>query len=467
MEKVLNKDFAMELLRVMLQNGGDFAEVYLQSSRNLTISLDDRKIEDIISGLNEGVGLRLIKGDNTYYASSNDLKKESLLKMADNLQRYINESNKAYIKGFDDKPLLNNCPIKIKPQEVSIDKKIHLLRDCETAARDFDCRITQYAGIYRESFGDVEIFNSEGTHTKEERCYITLYNGATAKDGGEMGTGSKVLSAYSGFELLMDESPIKDAREASRIAIHQLDAAEVSAGTFTVVLSGKAGGTMIHESIGHGLEGDFNAISIGVYSGKIGQRVASDCITVVDDGTLSNLRGSGDYDDEGTKTSKVVLIENGILKAYLCDRKNGRLLDINLTGNGRRESYRHIPIPRMRNTILLAGDKKPEDIISSVKDGIYVADIGGGQVDIVTGDFMFNVREAYRIRNGKIKDPLKGVTLIGNGPKVLSKIDLVGNDLGFTSGTCGKDGQGVPVTSGMPTVRIPEIVVGGKAKAVK
>jgi len=285
-----------------------------------------------------------------------------------------------------------------------------------------------------------------------------------AREGGDNRTGIEVVSEMRGFELFDRMSPYKIGAEAARLAALQLDAKPAPAGTFTVVLSSAAGGTMVHEACGHGLEGDFVKKGLSAYAGKVGEKVAAEGISVVDDGTLDYRRGTGRVDDEGTPTERVMLIENGILRGYLHSRKSAEELKLPRTGNARRQSYRNPPIPRMRNTMILPGEADPEAIVRSVADGILVCRMGGGEVDITSGKFVFAVSEAYRIRDGQIAEPLRDATLIGTGPEVLASIDMVGRDLGFGVGTCGKDGQGVPVSDAQPTLRIPRIVVGGVAE---
>jgi TldD protein len=288
-----------------------------------------------------------------------------------------------------------------------------------------------------------------------------LFGSVIAREGEQIRTGYHALAETRGFELFDEHPPEEVGREAARIALVQLAARPAPAGTFTVVLSSKAGGTMVHEACGHGLEADFVEKSLSIYADKLGERVASDLITVVDDGTLPNRRGSTGMDDEGIPSSRVLLIEKGILKSYLHSRRTARKLGQAPTGNGRRESYRCLPIPRMRNTLIVPGETPPEEIVSGVEEGIFVCQMGGGEVDIASGNFIFNVGEAYMIRHGKIAEPIRDATLIGNGPEVLGSIDAVGSDLGYGVGTCGKDGQRVPVADAQPTLRIPRIVVGG------
>jgi TldD protein len=321
--------------------------------------------------------------------------------------------------------------------------------------------VTQVSCAYRDAEQSVLVAASDGLFAADQRVYVTLHVVAVARERDQIRTGIEARSETRGFEFFDLEPPEEIAREAARQATLQLSARPAPAGTFTVVLSSQAGGTMVHEACGHGLEADFIEKGLSVYAGRIGQQVASPLVTVVDDGTLPNKRGSAAIDDEGVATSRVVLIERGVLRGYLHTRRTARHFKTHPTGNGRRESYRHLPIPRMRNTMILSGGANPDTVVSEVTDGILVCHMGGGEVDVATGNFVFNCSEAYRIRNGKIAEPLRDATLVGNGPEVLSTIDAVGSDLGFGVGTCGKEGQGVPVADAQPTLRIPRIVVSG------
>jgi TldD protein len=348
------------------------------------------------------------------------------------------------------------------PGGVALGEKVEVLGRADRGARSHDPRIRQVTVRYADSVQRVRIAASDGTWEEDTRVYTTLHCNAVASEGGETRTGTEVLSEMRGFELFEEHSAYAIGAEAARLAALQLDAAPAPAGTFTVVLSSRAGGTMVHEACGHGLEGDFVKKGLSIYAGRLGEQVASPLISVVDDGTLPHRRGSGTIDDEGVPTRRVVLIEDGVLRGYLHSRKSADELSMRPTGNGRRESYRYRPIPRMRNTLILPGSSDPDAILRSVEDGILVCRMGGGEVDITSGKFVFEVSEAYRIRGGEIAEPLRDATLIGSGPEVLSSIDRVGRDLGYGVGTCGKDGQGVPVADAQPTLRIPAIVVGGQ-----
>jgi TldD protein len=425
--------------------------------------LDDGQVEAVSSGDDRGAGLRLAEGERTLFASTNRLDAAGLLEEADRLAASLGRPAAVRPEPFRPPRARPPLPIERPPAAVPLEEKVEALRRADRGARRWDPRVRQLTAYYADAEQRVAVATSEGKFEEDLRTYTTLACTAVARRGEEARTGTEVVSEMRGFELFDRSPPHKVGEEAARLAALQLDAAPAPAGTFPVVLASSAGGTMVHEACGHGLEGDFVRKGLSVYAGRVGQKVAAGRISVVDDGTLEYRRGSGGIDDEGTPTSRVVLIENGILRGYLHSRQSARELGAARTGNGRRESYRHPPIPRMRNTMILPGDDDPEEIVRSVADGILVCRMGGGEVDITSGKFVFEVSEAYRLRDGRIAEPLRDATLIGAGPEVLASIDRVGRDLGFAVGTCGKDGQGVPVSDAQPTLRIPRLVVGGVA----
>jgi TldD protein len=453
---------ARRILEALLSRGGEFGEIYCQSNLYTRITLDDGRLEEILSGEDAGVALRLVAGDRTFFYTGNLLDPDALHGEASRLARAMEtEGAPGGVAPFRQMEIPRVSEMRIPPGGVEMGEKVGLLRRAEKVARESDPRVTQFSASYGDSTLSIAVINSDGTWAQETRVYTTLFGSVIAREGDQIRTGYHSLAETRGFELFEEHPPEEVGREAARIALVQLAALPAPAGTFTVVLSSKAGGTMIHEACGHGLEGDFAEKSLSIYAGKLGQRVASDLITVVDDGTLPNKRGSSGMDDEGTPSSRVLLIDRGILKSYLHSRRTARKLGHAPTGNGRRESYRFQPIPRMRNTLILPGATPPEEILAGVKEGIFVCQMGGGEVDIASGNFIFNVGEAYMIRDGRLAEPIRDATLIGNGPEVLGGIDAVGSDLGFGVGTCGKDGQRVPVADAQPTLRIPRIVIGG------
>jgi TldD protein len=337
-----------------------------------------------------------------------------------------------------------------------------MVKRANRVARSFDARIRQVTVTYRENCQEVLIANSEGSLSEDSRNYLTAMVQVVASDGDVIQTGYEPVGGLAGMELFETEPLEVAAEKAARRAVMMLSARKAPAGRMPVVLSSEAGGTMIHEAIGHGLEADLAQSGLSVYSGKTGQQIAAPAITVVDDATLPGRRGSFSFDDEGTEAQRTVLVDRGILKTYLYDRLTAMKDGTRSTGNGRRESYRHRPIPRMTNTMIVPGATRPGEILRSTPKGLFVRKMGGGQVNTVNGDFVFEVSEGYLIENGRIGEPVRGATLVGNGPAILMSIDLVGSDLGFSIGTCGKDGQGSPVSDAQPTLRIPEITVGGE-----
>ena len=339
-----------------------------------------------------------------------------------------------------------------------------LLRTANEVARAVDPRVTQVTVTYAESVQDVLVANSDGTYRSDTRVRLNFALNVVAKQGDVLESGFEAVRGTRGFEMLDDEIVSEAARIAASRAVLNVGAEPAPAGTYTAVLSSEAGGTLIHEAVGHGLEADFNLKGLSVYSGRIGEKVASELITVVDDGRDPGQRGTAAMDDEGNPTHRTVLIEKGVLKTYLSDRKHAEKLGIERSGNARRESFRYLPICRMTNTMIERGESDPDEILRSVADGIFVKKMGGGQVDVVSGNFAFEITECYRIRDGKLAEPLRGATLVGQGPRLMSEIDMVGWDLGYSTGTCGKDGQGAPVADAQPTLRIPSVVVGGKLK---
>jgi len=456
---------AQHALRTALSRGGDWAELYWERHETLQLVLDDGRIEDAISGVDQGAGIRVTKGERTTYANSNVADVDDLIALAGRAARGVAEGGELH-ETSEPAPdeLARPSTVAIDPRDVAVERKVGLLRRANEIARALDPRVQQVTATYAESVQDVLVANSDGLHRADTRVRLNVAVHVVAKQADVLESGFEALRGTAGFEMLTDEAVEQAARDAARRAILNVGAQPAPAGTYTVVLSSEAGGTLIHESVGHGLEADLNLKGLSVYSGRIGQKVASELITVIDDGTDPNKRGTAAMDDEGTPTQRTVLIEKGILRTYLSDRKHAEKLGIKRSGNARRESFRYLPICRMTNTMIARGTSDPEKILRSVKDGVFVKKMGGGQVDVVSGNFAFEITECYRIRDGKLAEPLRGATLVGQGPKLMSEIDMVGTDLGYSTGTCGKDGQGAPVADAQPTLRIPAVVVGGKLK---
>ncbi len=458
---MLDKNQLEEILSRALENGGEFAEIFVEGRRNSGISCEENQIERIVSGLDAGAGIRIISGESTAYGFTNDLSLPGILKVAEVVAKASRTSKKDIVLDLRRLPPEITFPVEKSPDEIPVDDKVSLVMKANEAARNLDSRIRQVTVGYGDVIQEVLIANSDGFYVEDRRIRTRLAINAVAVERGIIQTGYESAGGNVGYELFQETSPIELGEKAARRALLMLSARPAPAGKMTVVMGGEAGGTMIHEACGHGLEADLVQKQLSAYANKKGQKVASQLITVIDDATLPGRYGSFSFDDEGSHSQQTVLIEKGILKDYMYDYLTARKENRGSTGNGRRESYQHRPIPRMTNTLIAPGATDPEEIVNSTKKGLFVKKMGGGQVNTTTGDFVFDVTEGYLIENGKITSPVRGATLTGNGPEVLLKVDMVGNDLGFAIGTCGKDGQGVPVADAQPTIRIPELIVGG------
>jgi TldD protein len=449
-----------------LSAGGDYADLYFESIASTSIGVDESLVKSASQGVSAGCGVRVVSGERTGYAYTDDLSSERLLRAARTASLIANGPAKELVTNFNanegQKPSL--YPIPAADSDASLAAKLSLVMRADKAARAFDPRIVQVRASYSDELRRILIAASDGTFASDTQPLARLNVFVIAKDGiknskGTSGGGGRVeLDFFEG-----GKSPEHFANEAARQAILQLNAVAAPAGDMEVVLGPGWPGVLLHEAVGHGLEADFNRKKTSAFAGLIGQSVASSKVTVVDNGTMPNRRGSLNVDDEGSPTQENVLIENGILKGYLSDKLSARLMGGASTGSGRRESYQSIPMPRMTNTYMLNGDDMPEDIIKSVKRGLYAVNFGGGQVDITSGKFVFSASEAYLIEDGRITAPVRDATLIGNGPEALKYVSMVGNDLALDEGigTCGKDGQSVPVGVGMPTIKLDRMTVGG------
>ncbi len=454
-------------LGAALSEGGDYADLYFEHTTTSSILVDESLVKTASEGISVGCGIRVVAGEQTGYAYSDDLAPERILKAAKIAARIASGPAQVSTVGLSTLESQHDFyPVVHAPTDEGLDPKLDLVRRADAAARAYDSRIGQVRVSYADQIRHVLIAGSDGRMVTDFQPLVRLNVFTLAQEGsnrqsGSSGGGGRVpLEFFTG-----DRSPEWFAKEAARQAIVQLSAQDAPAGEMEVVLGPGWPGILLHEAIGHGLEADFNRKGISAFSGRIGQRVASDICTVVDDGTIPDRRGSLNVDDEGVPTQHNVLIENGILKGYLQDKLSAGLTHTSLTGNGRRESYEHIPMPRMTNTYMLAGKDDPQDIIRSVKHGLYAVYFGGGQVDITSGKFVFSASEAYLIEDGKVTAPVKGATLIGDGPTVLTRVSAVGNDLKLDTGigTCGKEGQSVPVGVGIPTMKVDRLTVGGTA----
>ncbi len=463
MVMIAEVDFSKVLKRALKQ-GGEFADLFLEETSTSSIVCEDNRIERIIAGTDTGAGLRVIFGQKTSYGYCNAFSEKSLLELASSVSSAVREKGERATIGLPAEPTSSGLEVRVLPDSVPISKKASMVGRADERARSRDRRVRQVKVVYRDFNQRVTVANSEGVLVEDNRIGTLFFVQVVSVEDGITQTGYEPVGGSIGFELFELYSPEQVADIATNRSLLMLGASEAPMGRMSVVLSSEAGGTMIHEAIGHGLEADLVQQDLSVYARRVGKKVASPLITVVDDSTLPQKRGSFCFDDEGIPSQKTVLVDKGVLQGYLFDRLTAGKDGVQPTGNGRRESYRYKPIPRMTNTFIAPGPSNPRDIIRSVDRGLFVKKMGGGQVDTVNGNFIFEVSEGYLIANGRVGDPVRGATLTGNGPEILKQIDMVGDDLGFTIGTCGKEGQGVPVASGQPTLRIPEIVVGGKAK---
>jgi TldD protein len=440
-----------------------FAETFAEKTNYTLIQMESGKIEKLEKATDSGTALRVIKPWKTYLASTNSGDEQHLLELAREL---IQAGNQRTEQGGDVTLGIAHYPfsITVNPAEVDTLKKLDLVRGVESAARRIEKRIKQVRVGYRDTSQHIRIATADGARVEDNRTQLVLNLFVVGEDNGELQTAYDAIGGFCGFEYFTEERVEAFVRSTVERLSGLLGAMEAPRGTKTVVLASEAGGTMIHEAVGHGLEADLAMEGLSCYKGMIGQSIASDLIDIVDDKTVPFKRGTYAYDDEGTPSERTVLVEKGVLRNYLFDRFHAMKYSRASTANGRRESFRYKPIPRMSNTIILSGAQDPASIIRSVDEGLLVRKMGGGQVDTVRGDFVFEIQEGYLIEKGQVGPMVRNATMMGNGLKVLKNIDMVGSDLGFGIGTCGKDGQGVPVADAQPTLRIPEIVVGGKGE---
>ncbi len=452
------------VLDQILSSRIDAADIYFQSSRQESWLLEDGIIKEGSHNIDQGAGVRAISGEKSGFAYSDEIHLPALLEAAKTARAIAQGGREGRIQ-VRQTPLGQLRYAPVNPlQSLTDQEKVDLLRRVDAEARSIDPRVKQVITSLTAVQDVVLVAAGDGTLAADVRPLVRLNVSVIAEQNGRREQGSGGGGARDSLNFLIDEErALSYARDAVRQALTNLEAVEAPAGTMTVVLGPGWPGVLLHEAIGHGLEGDFNRKGTSAFAGRIGEKVAAAGCTVVDDGTLQGRRGSLNIDDEGTPAQSTVLIENGILKGYLQDKLNARLMGVSSTGNGRRESYAHLPMPRMTNTYMLAGKYKHEEIISSVDRGLYAENFGGGQVDITSGKFVFSASEAYLIEKGRLTRPVKGATLIGNGPDVLTRVSMVGDDLQLDKGigTCGKEGQSVPVGVGQPTLRVDELTVGG------
>jgi TldD protein len=456
--KELLKEKAGYILSYLMSSGGEYGEVFYERSRMCRVHLESNKVEKVQWGVDEGVGIRLIKDGKTYYGYTTEITLENLIEIAKALSKSLSGCGsvaigKRYIKGATD------VQIDIDAKDVAY--RTEFLKRANDRARSYGDKIKQVLAVISDKTRDILVINNLGEMSEDEQKRVVFFTDVVASDGQTLQRGYESVGGMRGFELLEEKPPELIADVAARRALLMLSAKPAPAGSFTVVMSSQAGGTMIHEAVGHGLEADLVQKGLSVYRGKIGQKVASELITVIDDANLEGYNGSFTVDDEGVPAQKKVLIDRGYLAGYMYDRLTAMKDGVSSTGNGRRQSYAHVPMVRMTNTFIAPGKDSAEDIIRDTKKGVLVVKMGGGEVNTVTGDFVFEIMEGYLIENGEMTYPIRSAVLIGNGPKALQDVDAVGSDLGWSIGTCGKDGQGVPVTDAQPTIRIKSLILGG------
>lgn len=452
-----------------LRHGGSLAELFFEETASTRMIFEGGKLDKVMDGIDRGAGLRIVFDNRSVYGYTTSLTQDALMNLAATLSSAVEVSGTHV--GWEKKEWrlprqtskeIEEYDVARSAREITLSQKLPYLERAEKSARAELASARQITALFLDSQRKILVINSDGLISPDRKNYLHMVVQVVGEKAGRVESAHESNGGYVGLEFFDQCTPESIGREAARRVKVLLEAKPAPAGTMPVVLAAEAGGTMIHEAVGHGLEADLACNGLSVYEGKLGQEVASPLITVIDDGTIPEKRGSYRYDDEGTPAQKNVLIENGILKGYLVDRLSAMKFDLMATGNGRRETFRSRPIVRMTNTYIASGKDDPKKILEDTRYGIYVKAMGGGQVNTVTGDFVFAVTKGYLIRDGKLGEPIRGATLVGNGPTVLKIVDRVGTDLGWATGTCGKDGQGAPVTDAQPTIRIPELTVGGE-----
>ena len=462
---MISKEIASQVLSKCLITGGDFAEIFEEDSISNSIGIIDSKVENALGGRSYGIGIRIFKGFKSVYAYTNDNSLSSLLdtayKAALALGNLKEENTIILDNSFKYK---NMHDIKIYPNTVDYQNKIKVMKEAYRSAKEYSSDISQVNVTYMDKTQNILIANTEGLYIEDERIRTRLGISAVASKGSENQTGFEGPGRAKGFEMFEEIDPVYYGKEAARVAHTMLHAKNCPAGKMTVAIDNGFGGVIFHEACGHSLEATSVAKGNSVFSGKLNEQIASTKVTAIDDGTLANHWGSSNIDDEGNFTKKNVLIENGILKSYMIDKLNGRRMNMKPTGSSRRQSYKYAPTSRMTNTYIQAGDDKPEDIIKSIDNGLYAKKMGGGSVNPVTGEFNFSVAEGYIVKNGEIKEPVRGATLIGKGSEVLMNIDMVGNNLAQAQGMCGSVSGSIATNVGQPMIRVKEITVGGRSE---
>lgn len=458
---VLDEAVVRDVLRTALRSGGRFAEIFAEERHSTSIRLDDRRIEELTEGTDRGAGIRVVAGDTSSYAYSNRLDPAALAEAAEAAAAGAQGGGSTDVVDMRRRAPAASAPTTEPMAEVPRERKVAWLREAEDAARSHAPEVRQVVVGYGDSVQRLLVASSEGTWAEEERHRVRLIAQVVASRDGVVQTGFEGPAALGGAEVLDAHPPAATGAEAARIAVTMLDGVPAPAGEMPVVVGPAGGGVLFHEACGHGLEADTVGKDASVYRGRLGERLASTLVTGVDDSTVPGAWGSFALDDEGTPAARTVLFEEGVLVGMLYDRFWAGKNEADLTANGRRQSYAHLPIPRMTNTSILNGDADPDDVVADTERGLFAKALGGGQVNPATGDFVFGVTEAYLIEGGRITTAVRGANLIGNGIDILAAVDAVAADFDARPGTCGKDGQGVPVTTGSPTLRIARMTVGG------
>ena len=458
---VLDEGLVRDILALALSSGGDLAEIFAEERRSTSLRLDDRRIEEMTTGLDRGAGIRVVAGDTTAYAHSNRLTEESLQAAARTAAAAVRGVSSETVRRFARREREDLSGGMEPAAEAEAERKVTWVREADDAARSVSGDVRQVVAAYGDSVQRVLIASSDGTWVEEERSRVRLIVSTVAARDGIRQTGFDGPAGLGGVEVLQEKPPSETGRTAARMAVAMLDGVPAPAGEMPVVVGPAGGGVLFHEACGHGLEADTIGKEASIYRGRHGQKLGSSLVTGVDDSTVGGAWGSFAFDDEGTPAARTVLVDEGVLTGVLYDRFWARKDGGAPTANGRRQSYAHLPIPRMTNTSILPGESDPDDIIRDTERGLYAKTLGGGQVNPATGDFVFGVTEGYLIEGGKITRPVRGANLIGNGIAILGAVDAVASDFDARPGTCGKDGQGVPVTTGSPTLRIARMTVGG------
>lgn len=460
---LLDPGLSQRLLERALRRGGDFAEVYVEEREGLALSLDDGRVERPQSGRELGASIRVVQGDSTFFGHVDGLREDALERVADSVAQAVRGgSAPGGVRQAEPMQAGARHEVALRPEEVDAARKAEILHACDERARSASGEVVQVTVGYAETRRRIQVFNSDGVSAGDDRTRVRLSVQVVARRNGTVETGHETRGGHAGFELI-ERDPEQVASEAARKALTLLDAVDAPTGRMPVVVGNGFGGVLLHEAVGHGLESDAVQKRASVYAGRLGDRLAEPFVTAYDDGARAGEWGSDGIDDEGTPTQRTTIIEDGRLTSYLYDLLRARKDATASTGNGRRESFRHLPIPRMTNTYFGPGDATPEDLIAGVERGLYAVSFGGGQVEPATGDFVFGVSEGYLIENGRVTAPVRGATLIGNGLEALRAIDGIASDLEIATGFCGKGGQRVPAGVGQPHVRIRALTVGGTA----